>query len=326
MANKKLSILYVLQALKDYSDEDNYLTQKEIAEIVLREHDLELERKSIASSLNLLMEEGYDIDKSSKGGYALLEREFNINEITYLIDAIFSSKSISGKQAVSLAKKVTSVLSKRKRKNYNYLLKSEEINRSSSKDVFYNIEIIKEAISKGVKISFQYLCYDNEGNLKPRYEGHQYVVSPYYLVNNYGKYYLISHYKDNYEPLCHFRIEYITDIKILDEESKPLYSLPGCEDFSITSYLNENIYLFSGKIVSAELEIIDPSVITAIKDFFGKKVNIHKDGEKLFASVRCNENSLFYWLLQYGEKLSIVSPIELKERIKKHYLEQLKRY
>ena len=89
--NKKSTIILILKVLEEYSDEEHFLTQQDIIDHIKKENDIDLERKSVAFSLGLLKELGYDIHKSSKGGYALFKRLFDINEISDISDAIFSS-------------------------------------------------------------------------------------------------------------------------------------------------------------------------------------------------------------------------------------------
>ena len=88
--NKKSSIILVLKILEEYTDEEHYLTQPQIVDKIRQIYDVELERKSVGSSLQLLEELDYDIDKGSKGGFALLSRTFDKTEAEYLIDAVFS--------------------------------------------------------------------------------------------------------------------------------------------------------------------------------------------------------------------------------------------
>ena len=86
LPNKKSSILLVLKVLEEYTDEEHYLTQQEIADKIYQDYDIELERKSVGSSLSMLEELDYDIDKGPKGGFALLSRTFDQTEASYLID------------------------------------------------------------------------------------------------------------------------------------------------------------------------------------------------------------------------------------------------
>ncbi len=143
--NKKASILLILKVLEEYSDEDHFLTQQDIINKIDEIYGIELERKSVAFSLSLLQELDYDINKSPRGGYALLSRSFDNSEIRYITDALFSSKSLSAKQATELSKKLNSCLSKYQRKDYNFIYKSNEISRSENKELFYTLELIEEA-------------------------------------------------------------------------------------------------------------------------------------------------------------------------------------
>lgn len=81
--NKKSSILLILKVLEEYTDENHYLTQKEIVDKVSQLYGIEIERKSVGSSLMLLEELGYDINKGSKGGFALLSRTFDLTEASF---------------------------------------------------------------------------------------------------------------------------------------------------------------------------------------------------------------------------------------------------
>ena len=231
--------------------------------------------------------------------------------------AIFSSKSISGKQAEQLANKCSSILSKYKRKNYSYLYKSEEINRTDNKDVFLTIEIISEAIKNKKCISFQYLSYDEDCKLNYRYNGYKYIVSPYYLINNFGRYYLICHRK-KYNKIINFRIDYIKNVEMIDKEYIDIKTLDEYNNgFSISNYLNDHIYVFGGEIIKAKFLINNSSSISYIVDWFKDNAKIYKENNNIYAEIKCNENALYYWYMQYNEHFIIVEPNTLIERVKK---------
>lgn len=103
--NKKASILLILNVLKEYSDEDHCLTQQDIIDKVYELYGIELERKSVAFSISLLQDLGYDINKFPRRGYALLSRTFDNSEIDFIIDSLFSNKSINGKRALNYQEK-----------------------------------------------------------------------------------------------------------------------------------------------------------------------------------------------------------------------------
>lgn len=325
--NKKASILLILKVLEEYSDEDHFLTQQDIIDKVDELYGIELERKSVAFSISLLQELNYDINKSPRGGYALLSRSFDNSEIRYIVDSLFSSKSISGKQAAELSNKLNSCLSKYQRNDYNFIYKSNEINRSANKELFYTLELIEEAKRRGKRISFQYLTFDENGKPYAKMDGYRYIVSPYYSVNNNGRYFLICNYREKYRPIQLFRIDYIMNVKIEEEwPIKPIESLEGLKDFDITKYLNDNIYLLDGNVITASVKIEDDNSIQYVVDWFGKNAWIHKRNGNQYATITCNENALFYWYMQFSESITIISPQSLINRVKAQAERIVKKY
>ena len=328
LPNKKSSILLVLKVLEEYTDEEHYLTQQEIADKIYQVYDIELERKSVGSSLSMLEELDYDIDKGPKGGFALLSRTFDQTEASYLIDAIFSSRSIDGRQAKKIADQVSSCFSKYQRKDYSYIYKSSEINRTDNKHVLYNISVIHEAMKQGKRVGFQYLAYDAEGNQTVRRDGYEFIVSPYYLINNFGRYYLLCNYREKYRALQTFRIDYMVNIQIKDDwPIKNMKDLEeGLKDFSISKYLNDHIYMFGGDVIEAELELDGDWGILIVKDWFGENAKLsHKDG-KAYIKVKCNEMALYYWIMQYSDCVKVISPASLVEKTKEGLQKALERY
>lgn len=318
----------VLKILEEYTDENHYLTQPQIATKISQLYGIDLERKAIGSSLQLLEELDYDIVKGTKGGFALLSRTFDPSEASFLIDAIFSSKSINGKEAKRMAEEVSSCFSKYQRKDYSYIYKSNEINRSKNKTTLYNVSIINEAISKGKRVGFQYLTYDKNGNEIYRNDGYEYIVSPYYLINNYGRYYLLCNYREKYRPLQLFRIDKMANIVIKDDwPIKQLKDLKdGPKDFSIAKYLNEHVYLFNEEVIDAKIILDGEWAIEIVKDWFGDNAKIHFKDEKIIATIKGDEKALYYWIMQYSDCVTVLSPLSLVEKIKKRLIDATRRY
>lgn len=326
MYNKKMAMFYILDILKEYSDKNHLLTQKDIINKLHNIYLVDIERKTISSTIELLIDYGYDIVKGSNGGYYLNEREFDENEIKYLIDAVYSSKSISGSQAKDISQKLYSTLSKYEQKDYSYLYKSTEINRSTNKEIFLNIELINEAIKLKKKISFIYLSYDEKGQLSERREGKRYYVSPYFLINNFNKYYLISG-SDFQNHHYNYRVEYMKDIKILQYDIRPYKEIESLgEEFDITKHINDHIYMFGGEVIYSKILLLDQSAITYVIDWFGNNANIYEDDNKLYANIKSNDNAFFFWALQYQEHIKVLSPDSMVKKIVNTLEESIKKY
>ena len=303
------NILILVEILKNYTDENHSLSQKEILYHFENEYGIHLERKTIGNYLDTLEALGYDIIRTKKGefpGVRLLSRKFDASMVKYLIDAIFSSKNITGKQAQELALALSSDLSKYQRRDYRYLYKSTSLNRNTDSDFFFNIEIINEAISQNKRISFQYASYDRNGNEILKANGYRYEVSPYYLVNNFGKYYLLCKYR-NFDNITNFRIDYLRNVKIT-ENSRPADEVRSMASFSIEDYINSHIYIFGGKVSLCKIEILQERAVTYVKDWFGKNAVFETEGDKTYASFQCDEKAFYYWCLQYGQDIRVIQP------------------
>lgn len=312
-SNKKLSILYTLQILRDFSDENHPLSQNEIADKIYDLYGMSCERKSIASNIDSLIDFGFDIEKTNAGSY-LTSREFEPSEIRFLIDAVFSSKSINSKHAQELAKKLSKFLSIYQRKQYKYIYKSDQLNRTDSKEMFYNIDLINEAIEKDKQIQFEYVRSTYKGNLS---KSKPYIVNPYFLINNQGKYFLICNY-DYFDEIGNYKLDRIHNIKILDTPAKPITKLKRFENgFDIAKYANENIYMFATKSVKATIKIDDDFSTSYVEEWFGKNATFYEKDNAIFADILANETSLIYWCLQYGEVVELIKPDDIRNKIKK---------
>lgn len=317
ISNKKSSIILVLRVLEEYSDEDHYLTQKEILEKIKEIYGIELERKSIGYSLQVLEELNYDIDKGTKGGFALLSRTFDLTEASYIIDAIFSSRSIDGHRAMKISDEVSSCFSKYQRRDYSYIYKSSEVNRTLNKDVLYNISVIQEAIKKGKRVGFQYFSYNELGKQILKNDGYEYIVSPYYMINNFGKYYLLCNYREKYRALQLFKIERMTNIKVKEDWNiKAMSNLTnGPKNFSITKYINDHIYMFNDEVINAEFILSNASIIDIVKEWFGDNSKIKYINEKIHAYIKSDRSALYYWVMQYADCVKVISPISFKDKV-----------
>lgn len=321
-SNKKLSILYTLQVLRDYSDENHLLSQNDIVIKINNIYGMTCERKSIATNIDSLIDFGYDIVKTNAGSY-LASREFEPSEIRFLVDAVFSSKSINSKHSRELAKKLSEFLSVYQRKQYKYVYKADELNRTDSKELFYNIDIINEAIENNKQIEFDYIRNGYKSNNTKKYP---YIVNPYCLINNQGKYFLVCNY-DYFDEIGNYKLERIHNIKILDTPIKPVTQVKGFENgLDIAKYANENIYMFATKTIYATVKIYSEWATAYVEEWFGKNANLYEKGNSIFADITANETSLIYWCLQYGEDIELLSPKDTRDKIKEIVKQINKRY
>ena len=185
---KKTLILNILDILCRYTDEDHRLSQKEIAEILRTEYGMEAERKTIRRHLLNLIDCGYEIEYSEsvrmvpnpKTGVPeesylwsdfYLVRDFTDAELRLLIDGVLSSKHITASYSKDLIERLSRLSNKFFRSHIKHVYSVNDWSKTDNMAVFLNIELIDEAIEKGLQIQFEYNKYGVDNNHTPRSAG-----------------------------------------------------------------------------------------------------------------------------------------------------------
>ena len=326
MEKQKKNIgLYILKILKEYSDEQHPISQTEITKR-LKEYGIEsIDRGTISNHIDMLNEFGYTIIKKIGGGCYFVNEGLDSSELTFLVDSIFSSPAISQKQAQDLVDRITAESSKYERQRFKNIFKTEELIRTDNRQVFYNIDQINYAIQNNKQIGFVYNKYDKTKKLTPRKDVN-YVINPYFMVNSKGKYFLVCN-KDNYDDMSNYRIDYMTNIQVLESERKPINNVSGFSSgTNPTKYANEHIYMFSGETKKFILKLYSERMINEVIDWFGKDISIKEVNGEVFVNLKTNENAMIYWCLQYGQNVEIIEPKEARDNIKQVISTMMKRY
>lgn len=326
MAKSKKNIgLYILKILKEYSDDKHPISQTDIIE-KLKQYGVEsIDRGTIARNIDMLQEFGFSIVRKIGGGCYLINETFDSSELTFIVDCIFSSPAISQKQAESIIERITENVCVYDKQRFKNIFKSEELIRTDNRQVFFNIDQINLAIQQDKQISFTYNRYGKNKQLIPR-KNEEYIINPYFMINSKGKYFLVCN-KDNYSVLSNYRIDYITNIKLLDAKRKSITCIENYnQELTPVKYANEHVYMFSGETKNCVIRLSSEKLINDIIDWFGKNIKINEIANQIFVEIRTNENALIYWALQYGENVEIVEPLSAREKIKQMISAMMKKY
>lgn len=339
---KKLVLFNILDILRRYTDENHRLSQKEIEDILEREYDMNVDRKTIKSSLMNLEEFGYELEysesmrpiKNKKTGeieesYILsdffLRRDFEDSELRLLIDGLLFSKHLPYSQCKELVEKLEKLSNKYFKSRIKHIATMPQ-DRTKNQELFYAIDVIDEAISHSKKIKFKYLEYgtDFKQSAKKNSLGEDriYVVSPYQMAAKEGKYYLICNY-DPYDDISNYRLDRIADIAILDEKSKPFKNLKGSngKPLDLSAYMNEHVYMYSSKTSKVDLRIVKP-LISDIIDMFGTKVRFYNPTDThVDVTVSANEVAVIQFAKNYAPDVLVLKP----ESVRTQVIEELRR-
>ena len=105
----KLRPIYLINILKERTDEDHYLTTSQLCAILKSEYGMETHRTTIKSDIEMLQQAGVDIkaERSTQNQYKFVGRDFDTAEIKLLIDAVQAAKFISKSKSDQLVSDIT---------------------------------------------------------------------------------------------------------------------------------------------------------------------------------------------------------------------------
>lgn len=332
---KKLLIINILDILKKYTDENHRLSQREIAEILASQYEMNVNRKTVKRNLMELIAFGYEIEYSEsirmvpnkKTGELeevillsdfYLVRDFSDSELRLLIDSLLFFRHIPYSQRRELIGKLESLSNIYFRSRIKYI-HTPPNHAGNNRQLFYTIDILDEAISKGKQVCFLYNSMGTDKKLHPRTDStgqiRKYIVNPYQLVTANGRYYLVGNY-DKYDNVAHYRIDRISDIQLLDTPTKPHQKVRGLENgLRLPEHMAEHPYLFTGESVRVEfraaLHLLDD-----LFDWFGTDIRLSGiTGVTVNVSVSVNEQAMFFWAMQYAPYVEVLSPPPLRRLI-----------
>ena len=249
---QKLKLLYLLEILRDYSDENTYLSVRELTDLLLK-NEIVVERKTLYKDLELLQDYGFNIVVEKNGReniYALVEREFELAEVKMLIDVIQASKFLTAKKSRDLIIKLKKLASKKQAQKIQRQVYSFEENKYINENIYYNVDAIHNAIAENKQINFNYWQWNYKKEMIDRKNGEVYNVSPFALVWNDENYYMVA-YDNKKDLIKHYRVDKMCHV-VIDENDRV-----GHENFlkeDISSYSKKIFGMYGGILEKVTLE------------------------------------------------------------------------
>ena len=328
---KKMLIVNILDILKNYTDENHRLSQKQIIDILEKDYNMKVDRKAVKRNLLNLIDSGHYLEYSEsirtnkKGEEESMYsdwyyiRDFSDAELRLLIDSLLFSKHIPYSQCKELIGKLEGLSNKYFKSKVGYIRSLPE-NLPENKQLFYTIEILDEAIGEGKQVSFMYNEYDIDKKMYPRKnnkgEVRDYIVNPYQMAATNGRYYLICNL-DGKDNISNYRLDRVTDIKKLDINIRDKKQAKGAtQNLDLQRFMAENIYMFGDESVRVSFRA-KRYIVNDILDWFGKDVVFtDADEDEVTVNVRVSEEAMFYWSMQYGEHIKVLEPESLQNRVR----------
>ena len=318
MASSRLNILYILEILYEESDTDHILSMADIRKKLSLYYNVNLDRRTITSAINDLIDFGLDISSFADNGkgYYLIDRPLEKSETYLLMDAIFSLAYIDRDQCTELLRKIGKSQSKYNRSIDKYISQPDfyRSKRTSNKEVFLNIETINEAIDKNRHIEFTYLTYGPDKKLVPRRE-RPYKLNAYRILADNKKYYLLGT-TPGFTNILSFRVDFIKDIKILDEKRNSF------REEDLNRLIEKASHAFFGKPSFIKIRFAK-DILTYVIDQFGTDIKIREDGKYYLGEFLAPEKGIEYRALQFLPYVEVIEPETLRESIVRSLKENL---
>ena len=311
LVGQKTKLIYILRILERLTDENHSITTAQIIE-KLNELEVSADRKTLYSDISTLRELGYDIGQEptrNGGGWKLISRDFELPELKLLVDAIQSSRFITGKKSRDLIKKLGSLTSKYDAAKLNRQVHVSGRIKSENESIFYIVDMIQSAIQENHPILFTYLVWNTRKELVSKGREKR-VISPWALIWKDENYYLIG-YDDDASQIKHFRVDKMSNVSILPDKRK------GSKEFSkidLTTYSDTTFGMMGGETEAVTFEFPE-SLVGVVIDRFGKDIAISKCSEGRFR-VRTNvvvSGQLYGWLCGLGPECSIHAPDNVRD-------------
>lgn len=357
--NQKMKPYLVFQYLMHYTDENHAVSANTIKDYLLKECDIDAERRSIYSdieainavclmaeedctydeALEMLQEAEADGDDELKTvvrtpnnmGFYVRKRKLELFDVQLLVECVYSAKFLTEKQANTLVDVVCDLASEPQAEKIRHNVYLTDRVKTRNNNVLNNISMISDAMSThwdGLphtpeKITFKYLKY-SISDMKTQVErrrGERYKVSPFQLLMNDGNYYLLA-FDDRFQEMRTFRVDRMKDIQRAKEPRD------GDEDFhkiDLRTYTQRVFSMFGGEQKLVEIRFINP-LLDAVVDRFGTKDAQYAKVDDTHFSVTTKveiSDQFFGWLLGFGRKAKLVYPDPVIEQFRA-YLDKVR--
>ena len=293
----------MLEILWEETDENHPMSATGLAERI-SSYGVDCERKAVYRYLDVLEEFGLDIVKVPRGVY-LASRQLELPELKLLVDAVQSSKFITEKKSKELIDKLTMLLSTYDRNQLKRQVFMKNRIKTMNESIYYNVDAIYEGIRNNKKIAFTYWNWNQNKEMITKHGGRQYIVSPWLLVWEDEKYYLVG-YDERDEQIKHFRVDKMQQIAVREEkrEGNELF-----EQMDFAALKNQTFGMFQGQRETVTLQMQNDLAGVAI-DRFGKDVWMRPVDETHFHIVVdvMISNQFYGWITGLGGGVKIIGP------------------
>ena len=316
--SQKQKFLTLLQILYAQTDENHPLSAPQLIEL-LAERGIPCERKAIYRDIESLITFGFDIMQSTcPSGYFWGSRLFEMPELRMLVDSIKSSEFITEKKTGEMIDKLKHLSSRYQAEELDRIKGIAGRPKNRNEGIFYTIDSLHYAIEKKRKVHFSYYRHIIRDGRIISQKTHEFTVSPYALIWNDGKYYLVANY-DKYDNFSHYRLDRMRQVDVLLEPSRPLIQFSRYdESFDENDYMGGVFGMYAGTYEDYVYLRCSSECLEHLIDRFGQDITCETYDNNFF-TVRVKAvvtEGLVSWILAQRGGVQAIYPPELADQIR----------
>lgn len=266
--------------------------------------------------------------------------ELSYDEIDALIEAVQLSPTLNRKETekliLTLENEFTSEYYRKGARSICKIHGRESCDRELLRE---NLLTIQQAILDGVQIAYRFNGYTKDKKLAPMRD-YKRQASPYYIVANDGRYYLMAaneRYKHSGPYII--RIDLMTEVEIPERDEKrnrkgipaiPKREVAGLSPEWEEDFPMRHINMSYGAPISIKIRIKNEKkedghtskepVYTFLHDYFGDSYRYlgvdANDRDYDIVAVRCTSFGMENFAMQYTDRMEVLEPLELREKIR----------
>lgn len=255
-------------------------------------------------------------------------QEFTDKEIDQLEEGVLFLSSLEPAQRARLIAKIEEHLAtKFHRKKTGLIQTVYQPFAVDQESLYRSLTVLQEAIRKKKKVQYIFNGYDCLQKLVPTCQ-ERHTLSPYYIVAYGGRYYLLGA-SDRYKNLSIWRVDLMSKLECTEE---PILSKreTGVMEKWDDKFPYEHLNMFFDAPVEVTLRVrnekstADPKTAhrpgyTFLYDWFGPTFQyIKTETEPPYddiVQVRCSPEAMAHWALQYSDRVEVLEPKALREKI-----------
>lgn len=334
MINLALALDYDPEQMEFKSEEDCRLMYDSLKPLLSNSEEYSDDEDEVNDNISL-----EDKIRSVRNIY--YNHPFSPEEVVDLINAVQMSKALDPEQIERLVWKIKMELASKYNRDHTCRIHNNE--NTDSELLKENLAVIQCAIKEGYQLSYNFCYYTTD---KSQYCDREVLksvleftaaeeikthVSPHYIIQDNGRFFLIGCFendKSKEKRLSIYRIDLMKNVKIREENGKKILATKAVEAKTSVPYKEQlenfrHTHLGMGYdspvIVTMRVTSFyrtgKPN-LTFLHDSFGDDYTITGYDNGVIVNVRTSVYGIVNWALEHSDKVEVLEPSDVVEKIK----------